>query len=152
VVVVAASEPSSVLTSWTGTLLRALDERGVDVAAVLAEVGLDDSIRSDPGRRIPLSASTRLWEAAVTATGDDAFGIEVSRHVRIGTFHGLGHAFMTSATQRAALERAARYSRVTAAPTASSGTRHSNAVVRRRWLAPPFATPQPVLVRGIDAL
>ena len=81
VVVVAASEPSSVLTSWTGTLLRALDERGVDVAAVLAEVGLDDTIRSDPERRIPLLASTRLWEAAVTATGDDAFRIEVSRHV-----------------------------------------------------------------------
>ena len=39
----------------------------------------------------------------VAATGDDAFGIEVSRHVRIGTFHGLGHAFMTSATLRAAV-------------------------------------------------
>ena len=112
--VVAASEPSSVLTSWTGTLLRALDERGVDVAAMLADIGLDEEIRSDPERRIPLAASTRLWDAAVAVTGDDAFGIDVSRHVRIGTFHGLGHAFMTSPTLRAALERAARFSRVTA--------------------------------------
>jgi AraC-like DNA-binding protein len=112
--VVVAAEPSSVLTSWTGTLLRALDERGVDVAAMLTEVGLDDCIRTDPERRIPLQASTRLWNAALAATGDDSFGIEVSRHVRSGTFHGLGHAFMTSPTLRAALERAARFSRVTA--------------------------------------
>jgi hypothetical protein len=112
--VVAAAEPSSVLTAWTGTLLRALDERGVDVTALLGEIGLDDDVRSDPERRIPLISSTRLWNAAVAATGDDAFGIDVSRHVRIGTFHGLGHAFMTSPTLRAALERAARFSRVTA--------------------------------------
>ena len=78
-VVVAASEPSSVLTSWTGTLLRALDERGVDVATMLADIGLDEEIRSDPERRIPLAASTRLWDAAVAVTGDDAFGIDVSR-------------------------------------------------------------------------
>jgi AraC-like DNA-binding protein len=113
-VVVAAAEPSSVLTSWTGSLLRALDERGVDVAAMLREIGLDEDVRSDPERRIPLATSTRLWNAAVAATGDDAFGIDVSRHVRIGTFHGLGHAFMTSPTLRAALERSARFSRVTA--------------------------------------
>jgi AraC-like DNA-binding protein len=103
-----------VLTSWTATLLRALDEHGVDVEALLDEVGLDAGVRADPERRIPLSASTRLWDGAVEAIGDDAFGIEVSRHVRIGTFHGLGHAFMTSPTLAAALERAARYSRVTA--------------------------------------
>ena len=111
---VGGTEPSSVLTSWTGTLLRALDERGVDVATMLADIGLDDDLRSDPERRIPLSASTGLWEAAVAATGDDAFGIAASRHVRSGTFHGLGQAFMTSPTLRAALERAARFSRVTA--------------------------------------
>ena len=109
-----ASERSSVLTSWTATLLRALDDRGLDVEVLLDEVGLDVGVRADPERRIPLSASTRLWDAAVEATGDDAFGIDVSRHVRSGTFHGLGHAFMTSPTLRAALERAARFSRVTA--------------------------------------
>jgi AraC-like DNA-binding protein len=111
---VVGGERSSVLTSWTATLLRAVEERGVDVDALLDEVGLDAGIRADPERRIPLSASTLLWDAAVEATGDDAFGIDVSRYVRSGTFHGLGHAFMTSPTLRAALERAARFSRVTA--------------------------------------
>ena len=112
--VAGGSARSSVLASWTGTLLRALDERDVDVDMLLAGVGLDAGIRDDPDRRIPLSASTKLWDAAVVAVGDDAFGIDVSRYVRIGTFHGLGHAFMTSPTLRAGLERAARYSRVTA--------------------------------------
>jgi Arabinose-binding domain of AraC transcription regulator, N-term len=70
--VVARSERSSVLTSWTATLLRALDEDRIDVDALLDEVGLDAGIRADPERRIPLSVSTRLWEVAVDATGDRA--------------------------------------------------------------------------------
>ena len=113
-VVVVGDEPSSVLTAWTGTLLRALAHHGVDTAALVTEVGIDSSVLADPERRIPLAASTRLWDAAVEITGDDAFGIEVSRFTTAGSFHGLGQAFMSSPTLRAALERVARFSRVTA--------------------------------------
>lgn len=105
---------STVLTAWTGTLLRALAERDVDVPGLLATVGVDDDVLADPDRRMPLAVSTRLWRAAVEATGDDAFGIDVSRHVRPATFHALGSAFLSSRTLRAALERTARYTRVTA--------------------------------------
>ena len=113
-VVVVGDEPSSVLTAWTGTLLRALAHHGVDTAALLTVVGIDASVLADPEQRIPLAASTRLWDAAVEITGDDAFGIEVSRFTTAGSFHGLGQAFMSSPTLRAALERVARFSRVTA--------------------------------------
>lgn len=105
---------STVLTAWTGTLLRALAERDVDVPELLATVGLDDDLLADPDRRIPLAVSTRLWRAAVEVTGDDAVGIDVSRHVRPATFHALGSAFLSSRSLRAALERTARYTRVTA--------------------------------------
>lgn len=111
---VAGDEPSAVLTSWTGTLLRALEHHGADVLPLLTEAGIDRSLLSDPEQRVPLAASTRLWEAAVRVTGDDAFGIEVSRFTTAGSFHGLGQAFMSSPTLGAALYRVARFSRVTA--------------------------------------
>ena len=44
------------------------------------------------------------WAAAVEATGDPAFGLEVSRHVLPTTFHALGQAFLASATLRDALD------------------------------------------------
>jgi AraC-like DNA-binding protein len=103
-----------VLTAWTGTLLRTLAERGIDGRALAAGAGIGPSALDDPDTRIPLDASTRLWAAAVEVTGEPGLGLEVSRHVRPGTFHTLGHAVLTSATWRDALERIARFSRVTA--------------------------------------
>lgn len=105
---------SSVLIAWTNTLVRALEANGIAPAPLLDRAGLAGADFHDPESRLPLRASTRLWEAAILATNDDAFGIEVSRFVTAGTFHAMGSAFLTSATLRDALVRVARYSRVTA--------------------------------------
>ncbi len=110
-----ASPPEpTVLTAWTGTLLRALTERGVDAAALAHEAGISRDALEDPDHRIPLDASTRLWHAAVAHTGEPTLGLDVSRFVRPGTFHTLGHAVITSPTLRDALHRVARYSAITA--------------------------------------
>lgn len=103
----------TVLTAWTGTLLRALDDRGIDGLALADAVGIAPEVMRDPDRRIPLAQSTRLWHAAVEATGEPSLGLDVSRYVRPGTFHTLGHAVITSLTLQDALERIARFSRVT---------------------------------------
>ena len=102
------------LTAWTGTLLRALEARGIDATALALGAGITRDQLADPDQRVPLAASSRLWAAAVEATGDPAFGLEVSRHVLPTTFHALGQAFLASATLRDALDRTARYCRVTA--------------------------------------
>jgi AraC-like DNA-binding protein len=110
----------TVMTAWTGTLLRALDARGIDSAALVEIAGIDPALLDDPELRVPLDASTRLWEAAVDATQDPTFGIEVSRYVQPTTFHALGPAFLASATLRNALERAGRYGQVCADVTRGS--------------------------------
>lgn len=104
----------TVLTAWTGTLLRALADRGLDGPALAAEAGIAAELLADPDRRVPLEASTRLWGLAVEATGDPALGLDVARYVRPGTFHALGQAVLASPTLRDALGRIARYSHVTA--------------------------------------
>lgn len=108
-----SSSTSTVLTAWTGTLLRALEAREIDAAALARGAGITPEMLEDPDRRIPLHLSIALWRAAVEAVGDDGFGIEVSKSVRPGSFHALGQAFLASPTLRAGLERAARFSRVT---------------------------------------
>src|SRR3954469_4475764 len=110
----AVGRSSTVLTAWTSTLLRALDERGIDGRPLAASVGISVEMLDDPDRRIPLELSTLLWRAAIEAVHDDAFGIDVSRSIRPASFHALGHAFLSSPTLRAALERCAQFSRVTA--------------------------------------
>jgi AraC-like DNA-binding protein len=105
---------ATVLTAWTATLLRALADRGIDGARLAAEAGIDPADLRDPDRRVPLAASTRLWHAAVAASGDPGLGLDVSRYVRPSTFYTLGHAVLTSPTLRDALHRIARYSTLTA--------------------------------------
>lgn len=102
------------LTAWTGTLLRALEARGIDGVTLARDAGITPEQLADPDQRVPLDASSRLWAAAVTVTDDPAFGLEVARHVLPTTFHALGQAFLASATLRDALGRTARYCRVTA--------------------------------------
>lgn len=104
----------TVLTAWTAALLEALTQRGLDARALAAGAGIPATAMAHPDHRIPLAASTRLWRAAVEATGDRALGLDVSRFVRPGTFHALGQAVLSSPTLDDALERVARYSRVTA--------------------------------------
>jgi AraC-like DNA-binding protein len=119
---------ATVLTAWTSTLLRALAARGIDGVGLAVEAGIDPDALTDPDRRVPLTASTRLWRAAVAATGDPALGIDVSLFVRPGTFHALGHAVVTSPTLRDALHRIARFSQITA-DVASAGIEEAGGTV-----------------------
>ena len=74
------TEPTS-LASWTRALRKQLDALGLDSAALCVQAGLDPLQMDDPNARYPLSATTRLWELAVQASGDPAIGLRVSRFV-----------------------------------------------------------------------
>ncbi len=100
------------LTSWSAAIKTCLDERGLDSQALFDQAGLDMALLADPRARYPLAATTKLWVLAVEATGDDAIGLNVARHVRQTTFHALGYAVMASATLAEAFERMVRYFRV----------------------------------------
>jgi len=114
-----------VLAGWTSTLVRALDARGLAGAALASEVGIDVAVLASPEARIPLARTTALWRLAVEVTGDPCFGIEVSRHVRPGSFQSLGLGVVSSHTLADALDRVARFGDVVL-----TGERHN--VVRSR--------------------
>jgi AraC-like DNA-binding protein len=101
-------EPTS-LASWTRALRKQLDALGLDSDALCREAGLDPQLMDDPDARYPLSATTRLWEVALKASGDPAIGLRVSRFVSPTTFHALGYALVASGSLREVFERIVRY-------------------------------------------
>ena len=105
------TEPTS-LASWTRALRKQLDALNLDSAALCIEAGLDPQQMDDPNARYPLSATTRLWELAVQASGDPAIGLRVSRFVSPTTFHALGYALVASGSLREVFERIVRYHQV----------------------------------------
>lgn len=104
--------PATALTSWAKAIRKALEAAGIDSATLFAEAGLDVAALEDPNARYPVQATTKLWQLAVAATGDDAFGLTVARHVGQTTFHALGYSLLASSTLREAFERMLRYFRL----------------------------------------
>jgi AraC-like DNA-binding protein len=101
----------STLATWSATILRALEARGVDTATLAARAGIDPAALG-PDARVPRPALNRLWELAVEATGDPAFGLEAARYTAQTTFHALGYAVFASVTLKDAFERVIRYRRI----------------------------------------
>jgi AraC-like DNA-binding protein/lambda repressor-like predicted transcriptional regulator len=101
----------STLATWSATILRALHTRGVDAARLARGAGIDPDALG-PDARVPRAALNRLWDLAVEATGDPAFGLEASRFIAQTTFHALGYAVLASATLKEAFERMIRYRRL----------------------------------------
>lgn len=103
--------PSTTLATWPATILRALEARGIDVAPIATAAGIDPSALG-PDDRVSRDALNRLWAGAVEATGDPAFGLQVTRFAAQTTFHALGYAVLASGTLREAFERVIRYRRL----------------------------------------
>jgi hypothetical protein len=105
------SEPTT-LASWTRALRKQLDALGLDSAELCRQAQLDPALMDDPNARYPLSATTRLWQLAVAASGDPALGLKISTYVSPTTFHALGYALVASASLREVFERIVRYHQV----------------------------------------
>lgn len=101
---------SSVLT--TRALFGYARSRGVDVAALARELGVDTASFADPEGRIPLGVHRRVWALAALRTHDPAFGLHVAEFAKVGTIETLDYALWASATLEDALDRIARFYRL----------------------------------------
>jgi len=105
---------ATVLLSQGINIVRALEARGVDAAALLREAGCDPALFQNPEARIRTDVAQRIFELAERETGDPCFGLDVGQQVRGVALHAVGYAWLASATLLDAMQRLVRATRVLA--------------------------------------
>ena len=98
---------ATVAAGFVTGLLSGLDARGIDRREILVQVGIDRTVISDPGFRIPLQAYADLYGAVIRVLDDEGFALFASP-LRPGTFEFMCRAAVGSATLGEALARAAK--------------------------------------------
>ncbi|MGH8217777.1 MAG: AraC family transcriptional regulator [Steroidobacteraceae bacterium] len=98
--------------SWVKCFGRALDAAGCDGSALLAEAGFDLHHLGGADARCPLTKTGKLWQAALEATGDEAFGVKLASYFTHTAFHSLGFGLSVSSTLKEAFERVQQYAHV----------------------------------------
>lgn len=86
--------------------------RGVNVDAILDEVGVPSSALNDVDRRIPEASRARAWTEAAKQARDPDFGLLVVEHARMGAFDVLDYSLYFSRTLGEALEHIERFHRI----------------------------------------
>lgn len=100
------------LSAWVLAIVQALQDSGIDHAALLRSIGMSPDRVGDLNHRYSQDQVTNLWIAAVQETRDDDFGLKVARHIRPSTFHVVGYAMACSATLKRAGHRFAHSARL----------------------------------------
>ncbi len=108
----ASASTHSTIGSWAGTIIRALDARGLHGDELARAAGIKPESLQDVDARVPRDALTRFWHLAVQTTGEPCFGLTVIRYAAPTSFHALGYAVLASETLKEALERIVRYRRL----------------------------------------
>jgi AraC-like DNA-binding protein len=85
------------------------DRYDIDPGDIFSRLDIDPTLFSEPGTRLSFARMGKLWEAAVDASGDPFFGLEVGSRARPTDFYVLGHAWLASATLYGAFSRLCRY-------------------------------------------
>ncbi len=105
----------SVIGSWLAAIVSGLESYSINGESFLADYGIDYSIDSNPGTRIPLDKINQLWRGAVEETGDESFGLRVGALVTPHTLNALGMALWSVCTLREHMQCVVRYRAILAA-------------------------------------
>lgn len=119
------------ISAWVLAIVKALDDAGVESDQLLESIGIPPDKVNDLNERFSQDQVTDLWEAAVSATGDDYFGLKVAQFVRPSTFHVVGYAMACSENLKRATERFSRSARlISDSATIDFNIAGENAVMR----------------------
>lgn len=99
-------------SSWATAIVQALELEGLNGTDLFADLGLDYSLLSDPDARIPQDQMTRLWQRAVSLTGNPAIGLGMGKVIRPAHFNVVGFSLLSSKTLKDSLARLVRYQRI----------------------------------------
>jgi AraC-like DNA-binding protein len=106
-----STEPTTI-AAYMYAVADALDESGFNGLAIVGEA-LDRNLPSyEPSERISARTVSKVFAAAVTASGNPFIGLKVGQYIRQKALHALGNALMASSTLREFSERLSRHFRL----------------------------------------
>src|SRR5215469_10143702 len=77
---------------WVKGIAETLEAAGLDIHALFEEAGLELTALSDADARFPTEGISRLWQLAVTRSGNPAIGLANSSAVKPGSFDVVAYA------------------------------------------------------------
>ena len=101
--------PTASSAAWVKGVLRMFASQGVDIPRLLQAAGIDSALLDQPHTRLDLEQVNQLWRFAVTASGQQALGLQrelAARYINLeiaATWTGSG------ATLRSVLENQSHY-------------------------------------------
>jgi AraC-like DNA-binding protein len=102
---------------WVRALLELFRSQGLDPLALCAAAGVEPQRLQQPDGRISCDEVSRLWEAAIAASGNEALGVDRELAARYVNFDLVGYAMLSSADLRSGLEGFGRYLEVISSAT-----------------------------------
>ena len=93
----------------TEVMWNLLQQRGISESEIAENTSIDPSVLHFPNKRILLGQYLRLWELAISLTGDPALGLHLSRYYNSGQFHFVTSIVFSSATLLDGLQQWIRY-------------------------------------------
>lgn len=83
-------------------------QKGLDPEQLFNQAGLDHSAINDSEARFGAAGLTKLWRLGKLKTNNPCLVVEVVQHIQPAMLHAVGHAWVTSPTLLAALQRCSR--------------------------------------------
>jgi len=95
--------------SWVNGILEMFASRGVDVASILREAGVDPRRLAQPQERFAADDVSRLWDLAVARTGQPTLGLDRELTAKYVNFDVVAYAMLSSPDLGRGLESLSRY-------------------------------------------
>lgn len=105
----AVQDAEVVFAPYLRSLIDYLQERGFDVAPLLAGAGIEAAALDAADHAIPAGRYLKLWDDAEALTGDPQLGLHVGEQIRPGKYGVLGYVMMSCETLGESLLRQLRY-------------------------------------------
>ncbi len=105
------SNPSTI-AAYAFAIATALEQSGVDPQGIFDRCNVSLQTTTDPMLRLTNIEISRLFKAAVEATGDPTFGLQVGQSMHPGNLHALGYALMASTSLRDYAQRLVNYYKI----------------------------------------
>jgi len=128
---------ASTIAAVAPAFIEAMDDYGLDGRKLALQAGVDPDRAREPDARYSAKQIASLWNAALAATGDEAVGVRVGRHVRPTSLHALGFAWLASDCLLDALRRLHRYHRLLNTGLEMVLTESGMTVTLDMWLTAP---------------